>query len=82
MELAVRDDLLEVVREELATNTNSPYGVVDSATMDKGYNMCEAESAVNDEAARLLGVLKTVFVARQVSRSRSEDSLESESGMG
>ena len=39
--------------------------------------MREAEPAVDDEAARLLGVLQPVLVASQVGGRRSEDALES-----
>ena len=39
--------------------------------------MREAEAAVDDEAARLLGVLQPVLVASQVGGRRSEDALES-----
>ena len=45
--------------------------------MDEGYDVREAEPAVDDEAARLLGVLQPVLVASQVGGRRSEDALES-----
>ena len=51
--------------------------VVNSAAMDEGHDVSEAEPAVDDEAARLLGVLQPVLVARQVGGRRSEDALES-----
>ena len=46
--------------------------------MDEGYNVREAEAAVDDEAARLLGMLQPVLVASQVGGRRSEYALESE----
>ena len=44
--------------------------------------MREAEPAVDDEAARLLGVLQPVLVASQVGGRRSKDALESGHGKG
>ena len=49
--------------------------------MDKRDDVREAESAVDDEAARLLRVLQPVLVARQVGRRRPEDALEPESAV-
>ena len=51
--------------------------VVNSAAVDEGHDVSEAEAAIDDEAAGLLGVLQPVLVARQVGGRRSKDALES-----
>ena len=51
--------------------------VVDSTAVNEGHDVSEAEPAVDDETARLLGVLQTILVARQVGGRRSKDALES-----
>ena len=51
--------------------------VVDSTAVNEGHDVSEAEPAVDDKTARLLGVLQTILVARQVGGRRSKDALES-----